>query len=480
MESLGLGDATRAGHPEGWDWRERFRAAVSASGHVAFEWDLITGQIRFAGLPGGEIFGHSAADLLRVDQWVALIHPDDRDPLLAQIERSLLIPGGDTVVSEFRLRHRDGHYVWVESRGQRVYDDLGCAERGVGFLADISARKQLESRLALCALILQTVQEAVAVVDVGGRIVWCNAAFDQMFGCARGGSAGLAWAQFADPAQSLQRELQSQMLMQAAQSGFHTGHWRGRRADGALLDVETGVTCVAGDEAPLWIAVHRDVSALRATEKAVLEASLEEQSRIGTALHEGLGQELAGASMLLNAARADIAAGHDASQCLSSVEALLQSAVGRCVDLAQRLSPFLIERSGLASALKDLSRRARAHHDLDLHVDVDPEVSGIVGNDAYHVLRLAQSAVDFAVGAAGATRLALCLRREEDEFVLCVSGEAGAVPKAELEFADRLMRYRAAALGGTSDSLATGGGEFGWSVRAPARMLKLNALRRAS
>lgn len=447
---------------------------------IAFEWDLITGQLRFAGLPGDAIFGHAPADLLRVDQWVALIHPDDRDPLLGQIERSLLIPGRDTVVSEFRLRHRDGHYVWVESRGQRVYDELGCAERGVGFLADITVRKQLESRLALCALILQTVQEAVAVVDVGGRIVWCNAAFDQMFGSVRGGSAGLAWAQFADPAQPLQRELQSQLLLQAAQTGFHTGHWRGRRADGVLLDVETGVTCVVGDEAPLWIAVHRDVSTLRATEKAVLEASLEEQSRIGTALHEGLGQDLAGASMLLNAARADIAAGHDASQCLSSVEALLQSAVGRCVDLAQRLSPFLIERSGLASALQDLSRRARAHHDLDLHLDVGPEVSGIVGNDAYHVLRLAQSAVDFAVGAAGATRLALGLRREGDEFVLCVSGDARSVPQAELEFADRLMRYRAGALGGTSDSLATGGGEFGWSVRAPARMLEVNALRRVS
>ncbi len=447
---------------------------------MAFEWHLTTGQIRFAGLPGGDIFGHTPQDLLRVDQWVALIHPDDRDPLLAQIERSLLVPTGATVVSEFRLRHSAGHHVWVECRGQCIFDELGGAERAVGFLVDVSARKQLESRLALCALILQTVQEAVAVVDVGGRIVWCNAAFDQMFGSARGSSAGLPWANFADPAQPLQRELQSQMLIQSAQTGFHTGHWCGQSADGTLLEIETGITCVVGDEAPLWIAVHRDVSAARATEKAVLQASLEEQSRIGTALHEGLGQDLAGASMLLNAARADIAAGHDASQCLSSVESLLQSAVGRCVDLAQRLSPFLIERSGLSSALKDLSRRARAHHDLELQLDVDPEVSGLVGNEAYHVLRLAQSAVDFAAGAAGARRLALCLRREDDEFVLCVSGEARTVPQAELEFADRLMRYRAAALGGTSDSLTTGSGGFGWSVRAPARQLTVKALRRAS
>jgi PAS domain S-box-containing protein len=108
-----------------------------------------------------------------------------------------------------------------------------------------SPRASSSSRaLALCALILQTVQEAVAVVDVGGRIVWCNAAFDQMFGSPRGGSTGLAWAQFADPAQALQRELQSQMLVQAAQSGFHAGHWRGRRADGTLLEIESGVTCV--------------------------------------------------------------------------------------------------------------------------------------------------------------------------------------------------------------------------------------------
>jgi signal transduction histidine kinase len=167
--------------------------------------------------------------------------------------------------------------------------------------------------------------------------------------------------------------------------GHDAAALRVQGAAGATLDLELSVTCVVGDHAPLWIILHRDVSARVAAEAHMLEHTLVEQLRLGVALHEGLGQDLTGAS-------------------------LLQSAVGRCADLAQRLSPFLLDRFGLVNALGDLVRRQNARSGCSIGFDVVGSIDvGIDSGTAYHVFGVAQSALELAAGQPpfDATRLSL-------------------------------------------------------------------------
>ncbi len=44
--------------------------------------------------------------------------------------------------AEFRLRHKDGHYVWVRSKGQAIWDEQGNARRMAGSISDITPRRQ--------------------------------------------------------------------------------------------------------------------------------------------------------------------------------------------------------------------------------------------------------------------------------------------------------------------------------------------------
>jgi PAS domain S-box-containing protein len=464
------------------DWQLRFETAIEASGQVAFEWDLATGRIAYPFAGEGGVFGHAVAAVGSLAGWVEQVHPDDRDRFLARLEASLARVEPATYVLEYRFRRADGQYIWIEARGRHVFERGEALGRGVGLLADVSERKQIESRLGISALILQSIRESVAVVDAAGRIAWANAAFETLLGCARGASVGLQWADVCVPGDAASGLQQPRLLERAALLGHETASMRARTVDGAALDLELSVTCVVGDHAPLWIVLHRDVSERVAAEDRILAHTLGEQSRLGVALHEGLGQDLAGASLLLRAARVDLANGLDAGETLASIEALLQSAVGRCADLAQRLSPFLLDRSGLANALADLVRRsaARAGRAIDFEV-VGTIDAGVDPATAYHVFRVAQSALELTLQQPQLGALRLSLRSHAvDGLQLQIEADAAAAHFAAIARDPRsaTMRRRAETLGGSFEwrspraDLACGLLSVPLRMRAPSALVE--------
>src|SRR5205085_6372941 len=81
-----------------------------------------------------------------VSAWERLVHPDDRSR--ADRAAESLADGQPTYEGEFRLRHRDGHYIHVLSRGFPVRRDPGGpVVRIVGTHLDITERKRTEAAL---------------------------------------------------------------------------------------------------------------------------------------------------------------------------------------------------------------------------------------------------------------------------------------------------------------------------------------------
>ena len=73
------------------------------------------------------------------------VHHDDHAPLWAATRRGLA--GEGTQRLEYRLRHKDGHYVWVEGHLQAVPDGKGGVQELVVVIRDVSERKALETEL---------------------------------------------------------------------------------------------------------------------------------------------------------------------------------------------------------------------------------------------------------------------------------------------------------------------------------------------
>jgi PAS domain S-box-containing protein len=74
-----------------------------------------------------EIIGYRAVELnpMSLDRWLGMLEPDDREKLLTH-ERDAFEAGQWQVEDEIRLRHRDGHWVWVLTRTQVAeWDESG-------------------------------------------------------------------------------------------------------------------------------------------------------------------------------------------------------------------------------------------------------------------------------------------------------------------------------------------------------------------
>ncbi len=85
------------------------------------------------------------------EEWAAnpkmfaeLVHPDDRARVMAEVHECNRTHR--TFESDYRMLHRDGHYVWVRDRSSIVEDAAG-EEFARGFLLDITEQKRLYEQL---------------------------------------------------------------------------------------------------------------------------------------------------------------------------------------------------------------------------------------------------------------------------------------------------------------------------------------------
>jgi PAS domain S-box-containing protein len=91
------------------------------------------------------IMGFSAWEMLEDPEfWSVRLHPEDASRVFREMG-PLTEKGGGTL--EYRFRHRDGHYIWIQDTFRVIHDDQGLPIEIVGSWADISGRKQAERAL---------------------------------------------------------------------------------------------------------------------------------------------------------------------------------------------------------------------------------------------------------------------------------------------------------------------------------------------
>jgi PAS domain S-box-containing protein len=95
---------------------------------------------------GYQLLGYRYEDIQSFQDWLKLVHPDDRERM-NQTFQAHLNRQTPFYIAEYRVRCREGYYKWVLSRGQAVWDETGKPIRAVGSIADISDRKQAEEEL---------------------------------------------------------------------------------------------------------------------------------------------------------------------------------------------------------------------------------------------------------------------------------------------------------------------------------------------
>ena len=125
---------------------ERLMTALISSNVGLWDWDISAGRVFFSeqwksqiGMKGTEV-GDS------VDEWSKRLHPEDSEEVLRVVSECSLNPGGSFDLI-FRMRHRRGTWIWINSRGYNMSDlDKGC-QRMIGTHIDVTDHKMLEEKL---------------------------------------------------------------------------------------------------------------------------------------------------------------------------------------------------------------------------------------------------------------------------------------------------------------------------------------------
>lgn len=127
--------------PEAW------REALERAQLGVWDWDLRTGDC-FYSSSWSRMLGYEDGELPKdSDLWVKLAHPDDRERAVSSGDRH--IAGlTENIETELRLKHKNGHWVWVLDRGGVAERDAaGRPVRVIGVQTDITKQKAAEYEL---------------------------------------------------------------------------------------------------------------------------------------------------------------------------------------------------------------------------------------------------------------------------------------------------------------------------------------------
>jgi len=129
----------------------RYRVVSQMSCDLIFELDR-EGRQTYIGPGSDEIVGYTPEEALALEPW-SLIHPDDDERVRAQLAQEFLRDTGEGLeenarsrglrVIEFRLRHRDGRWLWFETLGL-TYPKADGEVRFLAVSRDVTRRKLAE------------------------------------------------------------------------------------------------------------------------------------------------------------------------------------------------------------------------------------------------------------------------------------------------------------------------------------------------
>ncbi|WP_428422244.1 PAS domain-containing protein [Methylibium sp.] len=150
---------------------ERWKFALEGAGDGVWDADLSTGTTLYS-RRWKEILGYADGEIgTGADEWSKRIHPDDLRRVLDE-NQACLAGQTDGFFSEFRMRAKDGGWVWILDRGKVVRRSAdGKALRMIGTHADISERKEAQAREAAHAGVMALIATGASLPVILESIV---------------------------------------------------------------------------------------------------------------------------------------------------------------------------------------------------------------------------------------------------------------------------------------------------------------------
>lgn len=159
---------------------ERYRFLVEGVEVVTWEYSIVTESFVYVSPQAVDMLGYGLDEWRQPHFLRSHAHPDDLARVREARDKAV---EGETCALDYRLRHRDGHFVWVHHLSGTQSTGVSRPGKLVrGMLFDISERKQTEQRLLLAGQVFETANEGIMLTDAQNRIISVNPAFEVITG----------------------------------------------------------------------------------------------------------------------------------------------------------------------------------------------------------------------------------------------------------------------------------------------------------
>ena len=164
----------------------RFRLAAESCADLIWEWDIITGELKWFG-PIDKLLGYGVGEFPRtIDAWEDMIHEDDYDRVMAKLDRHF--EDGTPYFEEYRVLRKDGATLYWSDRGTAVRYTEMKPSKMVGAVTNVTELKLAEERLKTSEEQFRYLMESIPVGILtieGTRFGYVNAAFEKITGYSR-------------------------------------------------------------------------------------------------------------------------------------------------------------------------------------------------------------------------------------------------------------------------------------------------------
>lgn len=247
--------------------QRRLQNAISGTRTGTWEWNVSTGETVF-NERWAHIIGYSLEELgpISIETWMNFTHPDDLKRSGELLKRHF---AGElsSYECEARMRHRDGHWVWVLDCGSVLsWTDDGHPLMMYGTHQDISARKEADSMLLMAASVFRYAREGIVLISASGNILDVNSAFCSLTGYAKDDVAQQSYEFMASERHS--KEFFKTILESLRDEGIWIGEcWIPRRNGSAFPSLMTIAAVRNADEdTKHFVALIADISGFKENE----------------------------------------------------------------------------------------------------------------------------------------------------------------------------------------------------------------------
>lgn len=309
----------------------------------------------------------------------------------------------------------------------------------------------------------------VGYVDAQERFVTANLVAQEWFGFPRAAFQGKTLAEVFGPRRYAVLEPHVRAALAGELTTFQTAI---DLAAGHVIDAQSTYAPDVGPDEVVrgFFFMGVDVTSRRRVEEEllrsqqVLEVITREQQRISHDLHDTIGQELTGLSLMSKRLAQKLEArGLEEARLAGTISEGIKRAIAKVRKAVKGVAPVEVDAKGLMVALEHLALLTREQHGIDCHFECGRPVEVGDRSTATHLFRIAQEAVNNAIKHGEATRIVIGLERDPKGLRMTVANDGIAIAEDGDEEASgigvRIMHFRAGVIGArlTIEPLAEGG-----------------------